>query len=190
MAHRGKAKAQRHDERHGDRPGGDAARIEGHRQKFARHKGGQGKHQKVTDNQNTRQRPAVQCAKKGQGQKHTHAAGHAQNKHHIRHGGRLAGQHLQVRLGNGDEHANGEAHGGHAGRRAHFGEMAAGVLANGHHGNIGPQAEKSHSHNQKHGPHQKHQQGGQRHGGDGDAKHKHNQRHRQHGVQRFHNFFF
>lgn len=107
VSHGGHADAQRHDERHGDRPGGDAAGVESHGQKGIRRAEGQNENNDVAHQQHPGQGDFPPDADQGQGQEHAHAQCHGQDQRHVGNAGDLVGQHLQVRLGNGDHHARG-----------------------------------------------------------------------------------
>ena len=105
ISHRGDTDAKRHDKRHRHRSGGHAAGVKGYAQEVLRDKKGQHKHKRIKNQQHRRQRNTEQHTQQSHHQKSAHAAGHRQNQGHVGNGRHLIGQHLQIRLGYGDDKA-------------------------------------------------------------------------------------
>ena len=136
VSHRGHTDAQGHNEGHGDWPGGDAAGVEGHGQKGVRRAEGQDKNDDVTHQQHPGQGDFPPDTDQGQGQEHAHAQRHGQDQRHVGDAGDLVGQHLQVWLGNGDHHAEDEAHQQRDAHALALGQFHADALAHGQHGHV------------------------------------------------------
>ena len=110
-AHGGHAHAQRHDEGHGHGPGGGAARVKGHAEK-----GGAGQGRAAEQQQVKKQQPKRHLQDDpAQGDGHEQAHAHGDHEHQQGpgkagvHGAHLLGQHMHVRLGHGDDHADNKA---------------------------------------------------------------------------------
>ena len=186
----GKARPQGHDEGDGDGAGGDAAGIEGHRQKFIGDKDGKQEHQAVQHDQGVLEGKPQPRPQHGQDQEDPHPGGHSQDDGQVRHRRNLPGQHLQIRLRDGHREAN-EEKDEHS-RRDFRGtaQLAAHLLPHGHHGHVRAQGEEPHAQNQQGGSQQEKHQGadghrsqgeGQQQDDDGDGEDRRN------GLQ---NFFF
>ena len=179
------ANAQRHDkgDRHG--AGGHAAGIEGHGQKAFWDEQRQGEYHCVKAQKQMGQGDAQQHTQHGHHQKQPDARRHRIDQRAVGDGGHLLRQHLQVRLGDGDDEAQNKAHQDHQPELAAPGDLRAGAGAHGRHGGLRAQREKHNADNDHHCAHQKAQQnaGGDR--CDGKAQHQHdanNGQHRLHGL--------
>ena len=170
----GHAHAQRHDEGHRHRPGGDAAGVKGDSQKIFRHKAGQDENHQIRGNQQPVEGNTEQDAQQGHYQKGPHPHGHGTHQHGTRHAGHLLRQHLEIRLRDGDHHADQKADRHHHPELPGPGHMGAHPLADGSHGHLRPQGEETHACNQQHGAHQKGQQRVCGHRRDGEAQRQHN----------------
>ena len=151
------AHAQRQDERHRHGARGHAAGVKGHGQKRPRHKLRQHKHQRIAPQQQPRHADAQQNAQKRQHQKHAHAQRYRYNQRQVRHAGHLMGQHLQIRLRYGHDHADQKGAQKHHPQLFAAGHGCAHVLADGDHGQVRAQREQSHAHHQQHRARQKRQ---------------------------------
>ena len=188
-AHGGHADAQRHDERHGDRPGRDAAGIERRGDEALRRERRQREHRQIKDDQQRLQRPAKDDAQQRQHEEQPDAHRHREDQHRIRHGRHLRGQHGQVGLGNGDQHADEEAHRHEDGQLFGFGQVRAHALAHGHHGDVRAEREQPHAQHQHRRADQEQPERAGRQRAQQQMDQHHQPRHRQHGGERFLDFF-
>ena len=169
----GDAHAQRHDKGYRHGAGGDAAGVKGHRQKALGHKQGKAEHQYVAAHQQVGQGDAQQHTQQGHHQKQAHAAGHREDQHIVGYGGHLLGQHLQVRLGNGDDEAQNKAQGRHHPDFFAAGHGGAHLFPHGRHTDLRAQGEEHGPHHDEGRAHQKAQQNAGRYGRHGEAQHHH-----------------
>lgn len=102
----GNADAERHDEWDGHRTCGNAAGIKGNGEYAVRYKSSQSKDHTVKDAEQQGKSYIEQDPKHGDDKENADAEGDGENKRHVRYGRDLVGQHLQIRLGNGDHHAD------------------------------------------------------------------------------------
>ena len=105
-AHGSNADAERHDERHGDRPGRNPAGVKRRGKKALRRKGRKRKDHGIQQDQNDLQGFSEDNAQQRQHKEQPDADRDGQDEHHIRDGGHLPGQNRQIRLRNGDQHAD------------------------------------------------------------------------------------
>ena len=184
------ADAQRHDKRHGDGPGRDAAGIERDGEKLLRGKQRQHKQQRIRAQQALCQRDAEQNAQHGQRQKDAHADGDCPDQHIVRDRRDLVCQYLQVRLRDGDDRPERERHEHDQQHLFALRQRLADALAERGHGHLGAELEKPHADDQQHGAGQKQRQRADLHRDERDAQHQHDQGDGQHARERFLNFFF
>ena len=189
-SHGADAHAQRHDERHGHGAGGNAAGVKGHRPEVRRHEHGQPEYDDIKPDQQPAQLDAQHDAQQGDDQKHAHAHGHRPDNDVVPNGRHLIGQHLQIRLGHGDDHADEEAHRRDDPHLAAACDLGAHRLSQRDHGHLRPQREKPHAHDQHDAAQQERHHGVVGHRCDGEAQHQHDQHDRQHRRQRFVQGFF
>ena len=179
---------QRHDKGHRDGAGGNAAGIKGHRHKVVGHKEGQGEHQDVEKEQGVRQGDVEEHTHLGNDQEEAHTQRHRQNEGHVGHGGQLLGQHLQVRLCNGDHHTQHKTYDERAPHSPALTDLNADTVAHGDHGHIHAQGEQAHAeHQQQRAEEEEHQSArGERCDGDADDQNDGGDgKHRRHGLFNF-----
>ena len=145
---RGQTGAQCHDERHRNGPCSDAAGIEGHRQELLGHQKGHHKDHSVQADEQLIEGPAELGPQRGYRQEPPHSHRHGEDDDQIRNSGNLAGQHRQVRLGNGDKHADDKAQWNDPPEPFPLGDLAADPIPDGHHGQIHAQREEPHAYNE------------------------------------------
>ena len=117
--------------------------------------------------------------------KQSHADRHGDDEDHIRHGLYLIGEHLQVRLGNGDEKAQQKAERQHDADPARLGDARAHALAHRRHGQLRAEGEEHHAHHQQHRAEEERHQHARRERGDGEAQDQHDGEDGQHRGKRF-----
>ena len=188
-ADRRHAHAQRHDKRYRHGAGGHTAGVKGHGQKLPGHKGSQHEHKAVERHQQRRQRHAQQHAQERDGEEQAHARRHREDQGLVGDGGHLIGQHLQVRLRNGDEEPQQKADAQDHRQFAAPGEHSTHTLAHGGHAHFCAQCKEHDAHHDEHRTQQKAQQDAGRHRRNGKAQHQHNGHNGQHGLQGFQQFF-
>ena len=105
----GNTHAQCHDKRHRHGAGGHAAGIKGDGTEITGNEECQNEYDQIQRHQQVGQRHAQQHTQNGHRQEQTHTHGHSQNQRAVRNGGHQLSQHLQIRLGNGDDHAQQKA---------------------------------------------------------------------------------
>ena len=154
----GDAHAQSHDKGDGHRACGDAAGIKCHRQKISGSKGGQGENYQIGDDQQAVQRNLKQDPQQRHHQKGSHACRHSADQHGVGDAGYLPRQHLKIRLGDRDDHADQEADQNHHPQLPGLGHLCAYPLADRQHGGVSTQRKKSHSYDQQDSAYQKGQQ--------------------------------
>ncbi len=166
----GKADAEGHDKgnRHGS--GGDAAGVKGDGQKVPRNEEGQKKQENIQHQQHAGERNPEENAEHGDGRENADPGRNGPDQDGIRNGGHLVGQNLQIRLGNGDERADEKTDEGRNGDTLLANNPAADALAEGGHGNLRTQLEKTHSDDEQHGAHEEQRDRSDAHGNHGHAQ--------------------
>ena len=178
------AHAQRHNERHGHGPCGDAAGVEGHRPEVRRHEHGKAEHQYVEPDQQPPQLDTQQDTQQGDDQKHADAHSHRPDNDVVLNGGHLIGQHLQIRLRHSDDNADEEADAHDDPYLLGAGDLAAHRLSQRDHGHLRPKCEKPHAADEQHTAQQKRHHGVIGYRCDGKAQRQHDQHNGQHRGQR------
>ena len=178
---RGHADTQRHDERHGHRPGRHAAGIERDGQNALVGQKRREKHQRVEHDQQQPQRDAEQNAHHAEHQEDPDAHRDRQDQDgliDLRHVGR---QHLQIRLRHRDGDAQQKADHQNQPQLARFGQLGADVIADLAHGHLRAQRKQAHAEDQQRRRQDegKHQARIDRHEHKADGQH--DQADRQHG---------
>ena len=181
----GNADAHRHDERHGHRAGRHAAGVERYGKEILGHEHGENKNHDVEAHQHRVERDGEQHTQHGEAEKQSHADRHGDDEDHVRHGLHLIGEHLQVRLGNGDEKAQQKAERQHDADPARLGDARAHALAHRRHGQLRAEGEEHHAHHQQHRAEEKRHQHARRERGDGEAQDQHDGEDGQHRGKRF-----
>ena len=175
------AQAKGHDKGHGDGPGGHASGVEGHGDKVPRGQGGQQKHDAIEHQQQPPQGDSQADAQGGHHQEKAHAHRHGEDEHQVVNGGHLLGQHLEIRLGHGGQHAQEKI-----ARHGQQKELAAAHghahhLPHGDHGHVHSHGEQAHPAHQQHcAEEEQHQNGavqrghsdGQQQDDGGDGQHR------------------
>ena len=139
------AHAQREDERHGDRPGGDAAGIEGHWQEVVVSENGEQKDDGIEREQHLIETLPQDDAQKPKHQKQAYARGHGEDQGAVWKSGHLRRQHGQIRLGDGDDRAHQKTGDDEEGKTAPFREARADHFAHGRHGDLRAQGKQRHA---------------------------------------------
>ena len=152
----GQTDAHGHDERNGDRAGGHAAGVEGHRQEIRRDKKREHDQPQIEAHQQHGQANLQQNAQDRQRQKDAHAHRHGEHKHPVRNGGHLIGQHLQIGLRHRDDRAHQEADAQNDRQATAFRQFTADAFPHGGHGDLRAQLEESHPHNEHQRPYKEH----------------------------------
>ena len=181
----GNAHAQRHDEGHRHGAGGHAAGVKGHGQEVRVGQGGQNKHDGIEDQQQRPQGDTQQDTQHADGQEDAHAHGHREDQHGLVDARHVLGQDLQVRLGNGNDHAQNEGQHQNEPQAAGFGHLRAHQIAHLGHGQLRAQREQAHAQNQHDRAHQKGQHQSAAHGNEEETQHRHDQGDGQYGIHRF-----
>ena len=178
----GHADAQRHNEWNGHGAGGHAAGIKSDRQKLFGDERGQNEDDAVEQHKEPRQRDAEEHPQKRHDEEQAHACRYRKDQGHVGDGGHLIGQHLQVRLRDGDEEAQQEADPDDEGQAPGLGEHGAHPLAHGGHAHLRAQRKEHDAHNDHGGAQQKAEQDAGGDGGNGKAEHQHNGHNGQHRL--------
>ena len=185
----GHAQAQRHDERHGHRPGGHTAGVKGHRQKILGGKGRQSEDHHVGRDQQAIQWDLEQDTQQCYHQKDPHAHGHRPDQDGVGDPRHLPRQNLKIRFRNGDDDADEQADTHHHPQLPGFGHLCAHPLTNGEHGGIRTQSKQAHTHDQQHGAYQERQQHVRWDRSRGKTQDQHDQGNGHHGGQRLPHLF-
>ena len=121
--------AQRHNEGDGHRTGGHTAGVECHAEEAGIGESCQNKDDAVEEQQQPAKLNAQQDAQHTQQQKEAYTYRHRQDQHSTVDVGHIVGQHLQIRLGDGDDHAQQEADREDQQQLAGFGQLGTDVIA-------------------------------------------------------------
>ncbi len=184
-AHSCHTEPQCEDERHSDRPGGDAARIERDCQEIGRSKRGDREDGEIKPDQHQREAHLKEDAQECEHQKHADAKRDRQNQGHVWDRRHLLGKHLEVRLGNRDHHAHNKSDADQKGQPPAFGELCANPLP---HRQVSPQREKPHAKNQQGSSHRKEDECPERERRDRQVQDQYNHADRQHRGDRLLDF--
>ena len=184
----GDTNAQRHDEGYRHGAGGDAAGVKGHRQEVRVGQGGQNEHNGIEHQQQRPQGDAQQDTQHADGQENAHAYRHRQDQHGLVDARYVLGQHLQVRLSNGDDHAQNESQHQNEPQAAGLGHFRAYQIAHLGHGQLRTQREQAHANDQQHRAHQKGQHQAAAYGEKEKAQHRHDNGDGQYGIHRLFQF--
>ena len=175
----GHAGAQSHNKGDGHGSGGDAAGVEGHRQKLRWNKGGQEKDQNIKADEQMGEVNPQQHAQHGDHQEQTDAHGHRENEGHVGYPRYLLSQDLEVGLRHGDEDAHHQAHQHHHPNLSRPGDGGTHMAADGDHGHVRPQSKETHADDEQGSAQDEPQQQVVGHRGDGEAQQEHDARDRQ-----------
>ena len=185
------ADAERHDEGNGDRPGRDAAGVEGERQERLAAPGDQhgreGEEQHVEKQQHRRQIGLGHDADDREREEQPHANADCDNEQRgIDDGADLSGQNGEIRLGHRDQHAHEKADHHEDAQLSRLGQTFADMAPHGRHGEVGAEIEQSDPQHQHQRADEEHRalQPGQR-GERGKGKNQHKRRYRQYRNERF-----
>ena len=189
-SHGAHAHAQCHDERHRHGSSGHASGVKSHRPEIRRHEHRQTEYDGIKPDQQPPQLDTQHDTQQGDDQEHTHAHRHGPDDHVVLNGRYLVGQHLQIRLRHGNDHADEEAHHRDDPHLLSPCDLGAYRLSQRDHGHLRPQREQSHAGDQHHAAQQERHHGVVGHRCNGEAQHQHDKHHRQYRCQRLVQRFF
>ena len=176
---------QRHNKRDRHRSGGDAAGVKGYGTKIFRNKQHQYKGQHIKRHQHPVQRNTEQHTQQSAYQKQANAQRNGIDQHRIGHRRHLLRQHLQVRLGNGDDKAQHKAQQYNDPKLFGLGHPCAYLFAHGCHRHFRTQRKEHHSHNDQQCAQQKAKQDAGSQRSDGKTESQHDGNNRQNRRDRF-----
>ena len=177
--------AQRHDKRYGHRSGCHPAGVKGNRPEIFWHKHRHQEDDDIKSNQQDIQADSKQDSQHGDDQKDADSKRHRSDQRRVRYIRHLVGEHLQIRLRDGDDDTEQKADEYNHPNLSGFCNTASDLRSDRGHRCIRTQGKKGHPHDQQDRSHQKgdeHVVGNRRYR---KAKQQHNDGNRKYGRERF-----